>query len=294
MIFLSNWFIIKILKLASTLSLAFCLIFICMFQSFGIGKDKNHENLLEKDFSLTHIDYLSDEVVDKGIEIPIESKTNCFDYLLSCGYPKEFLEMVTDSTLKNIVSLISNNEVSEVVYKAEHHPENSNIIIETIVAKLKDKHTGNVVGESVCIYWKWSDKTPLIREEDLISVSWNKELFVYDDESFYAEDYCKDNPTDIWSVSNSYTKLSRTSLNSVSHWSVLKTNKNVIGGSMMFNLLAISPIDTVNYNNNLKVEYTHQHKLLNVIIIFLAIFSIVVLIITLKIRTQRKNKYFFK
>ena len=56
-----------------------------MFQSFGISKDKNHENLLEKDFSLAHIDYLSDEdkaYFDKvlkcldtlGVEYVIEQK----------------------------------------------------------------------------------------------------------------------------------------------------------------------------------------------------------------------------
>lgn len=253
---------IKLLKSVTTLLLALCLMLICLFQSFGISIDKNDDIL---------------------------SKTDCFDYLLSHGYPEEFLETVTESTLKNMVSLISNNEISDVIYETKQLPENSNIIIETVCAKMIDMHTGSIVGESVCVHWKWSYRTPIIREEDFISVSWNKEFFVYDADSFYAEDYYKDNLADSWSVSNSYTKLAHSGLNSLGHWTKLKTNKNVVGGSMMFNLLPNFPVDTDNYNNNLRVEYTHQYELLKVIIIVLAILLVVILVITLKIRIKRKN-----
>lgn len=277
---------IKLLKLTGAL----LLVFVSVFQSFGISRDKNYEILSKKDFSPDRIECSSGELPDKGVKVSVKAETDCFNYLLSCGYPKEFLQAVTDSTLKNIVSLISNNEISDVTYDTKQLSENSNIIVETIVAKMKDPHTGRIVGESVCVYWKQCDKKPLIGEEDFVSARWNKNLFVYDDESFYAEDYCKDNQTGCWSVSDSYTKLSRVNLNNVGHWSVPKTNKNVTGGSMMFNLLAVSPLDNVNYNNNLEVEYTRHYELPKVIIIVFAVFSVAVLIITLKIRKKEKIK----
>lgn len=283
------------LKKTGIVLLTLCLATIFMFTSFGASKNEDYDLLLDNGFSAAYIDNLSDEMAEKMAEA-IRKKsgideTNYFDYLLSCGYPKEFLESVTESTLKNIVSLVSEKEILNVDYKTKADVDNSNIIIKSVVAKIKDKETGNITDEVVCVYWEWLDKAPLIKDEDFICVSWDQELFVYGG-SFYAEDYYKDEQTDSWVVSNSYKTLARLSLDSLGHWTDLKAFKNVVGGSMVFNLLPTSPIEKENYNDGIEIEYSHRYETLKTIALILIplVVLAIVLIIVLKKRRKRKKK----
>lgn len=265
-----------------------------MFNSFAASKNENYDLLLDNGFSQAYIDNLSDEMIERMAEVIRKEsgieEINYFDYLLSCGYPEEFLNSVTDSTLKNIVSFISDKEILNVDYETKADIDNSNIIIKSVTAKIKDEKTDNIIGEAVCVYWEWLDKAPLIRDEDFIGINWDQELFVYGG-SFYAEDYYKDNQADSWVVSNSYKALARLNLDSLGHWTDLKAFKNIIGGSMVFNLLATSPIETENYNDGIEIKYSHNYEILKTIALILIplVVLAIVLIIVLKKRRKRKK-----
>lgn len=282
----------KSFKKISVVLLTLCLMMIFMFSGFGVSKDENYELLLDNGFSATYIDNLSDEMIEKMAEA-IRKKsgieeTDYFDYLLTCGYPKEFLESVTDSILKNIVSLILDKEIFDVEYETKSDPNNPKVIVKSAIAKTKDKKTGNITGEVVCVYWEWLDKAPLIRDEDFVSVNWDQELFAYGG-SFYAEDYYKSRQTDSWTVSNSHKALARLSLDSLGHWTNLKAFKSVIGGAMVFNLLPTSPIETEDYNDGIRIEYAHRYETLRTIAIILIPLAILVTILVVIFKKRRKR-----
>lgn len=267
---------------------------ICAFYCFGITKNENDNFILENDVSSEYLGSLNDRAIEKMIKTIRKKgeteKISDFDYLLSCGYPEEFLKAVTDSTLKRIVSSIGNNQVSDVRYKTEYPDSNKNVHIESVAAKMKDKENGDIVGETVCIYWEWTDKKPLIND-DYFSVEWSEKFFVYEEDSFYAEDYYKENTADAWTVSDSRTTIARITLNSIGHFAEPKVQENIVGGSMVFGLLSKYPIETADDKNinYLEVQYTHQYELLKTVILIVTVLASIAIVGIILLKNRRKR-----
>lgn len=286
-------------KIIGIVLLTVFLMTVFSFWCYGVNKDENYELLLEYGFTSDYLDNLSDVFIEKMAdtirETSGEKQANDYYYLLSCGYPKAFLELLTDSTLKNIVSSIGDNEIISVTYTnkdpAFNMSDNSKVVIKRVSVKMKDKKSDKIVGEAVCVYWEWLDNKPLMREEDFVAVKWNSELFTYNPDSFYAEDYWKENTTDKWTVADSYTVLTRATQEAIGHWTKLKSSGNIVGGAMIFSLLSKSEIDKkTDYTNKITVEYTHQYRLTKfiIIVVILVVILLTAVIIVLSKKHRRK------
>lgn len=260
-------------------------------------RNDDYDFLLESGFSSDYLDGLSDEMLKKMAEIVTQKSgaetISDFDYLLSCGYPEELLKAVSDSAMEHIASLIEDNEVSRVDYETENSTGIEDVTLKRATAQLKNKETDKIAGELICLYWEWPENKPLIREEDYISVMWNKDAFCYKADSFYAEDYWRQNKEDAWTVSDTYTKLAHADMKGIGHWTDLDSFKNHVGGVMVFKLKPTSPIEAnKEYKNVLNIYYEHKTEQTAMAVLCCLLFLIVlfvVLVITKK-RRQRKGK----
>ncbi len=228
----------------------------------------------------------------------LSEKTDNFDLLVSYGYSEDFLSKLTDTAYENLLFSVSGYEISdvsiEVLYLPDNTAENAEIILQRVTAVLKDADSSKIMGEAICLYWEWTDTPPVIREEDQISVQWNKDLFCYEADSFYAEDYSKDSADDPWTVSQSYTTLAHVNNNSLGHWTDLEAFDDYLGGVMIFNLSATSPLDADSaYNDRVHIEYTHEAETLRAVLYFavpLVVVAGIVLTVIFMIRKKKKNK----
>lgn len=286
-------------KLKTLISVTICIIvFTSSAVSYAVNTEsESYKILLEHGFSEDYINNLTDTMIDKMAEkIKKESDpeyVSDYDWLISVGIPEEFIDDLPESALKQIKSALGDSKISTLDYQSESAINNSNsdLPVKTLSVQLTDKSGKSVVGEAVCIYWEWPINKPLIRAEDFITVSWNKDIFCYNADSFYAEDYRRNDPSDRWTVSDSYTELSRISLNSLGHWTKLYTTKKQVGGFIIFSLLPTHPINSENdYDRDMDIVYNHETKItLTVVlcIIFILLILSAVWIIT-EVRKHRK------
>ncbi len=288
----------KKLTTITTVIICIIIVFTSSAVSYAVNTEsESYKTLLEHGLSEDYINNLTDTMIDKMAEtIKKESDpeyVSDYDLLVSVGIPEEFISDLTESALKQIKSALGDSKVSTLDYQSESAISNSNsdLPVKTLSVQLTDKSGKSVVGETVCIYWEWPINKPLIRTEDFITVSWNKDTFCYNADSFYAEDYRRNDLNDKWTVSDSYTELSRISLNSLGHWTKLYTTKNQVGGFIIFSLLPTHPINSeTDYDRDVDIVYTHETKItLTVVlcIIFILLVLSAVWIIT-EIRKRRK------
>lgn len=286
----------KKLKTITTVIICIIVLFTSSAVSYAVNtENESYKILLEHGFSEDYINNLTDTMIDKMAET-IKKESNPeyvsdYDWLVSVGLPEEFIGNLTESSLKQIKSALGDSKVSALDYQSESATSNSDLPVKTLSVQLTDKRGKSVVGETVCIYWEWPINKPLIRTEDFITASWNKDTFCYNADSFYAEDYRRNDLNDKWTVSDSYKELSRISLNSLGHWTKLYTTKNQVGGFIIFSLLPTHPINSeTDYDRDVDIVYNHETKT-TLIVVLCIIFILLVLsavwIIT-EVRKRRK------
>lgn len=186
-----------------------------------------------------------------------------YDYLLSCGYPEEFLKNITETTMDKIVHLHGDNKIIDVICETEYWPdntaENAKVVINSVIAIMQNPDGDTIAGESICVYWEWVENKPFVKGEDFISVLWNDENLILESDTFYAEDYWKQSKQDEWNVSKYYRRIASLNMNTLGSYTKLKALKKYVGGSMVFNLMANSPIEVNSeYNKYFSVEYQHN------------------------------------
>lgn len=214
------------------------------------------------------------------------------EYLLFCGYPEDFIDNLTDTTINEIVLLHGDNKIINVICETEYWPDgiadNAKVVIKSVIAEMQSPDGEKIAGESICVYWEWVDNKPLVGGEDFVSVLWNRENLILEGDSFYAEDYWKNNAEDEWKVSDYYRRFASCSLNSLGHYTNLKAFKKCAGGSMAFNLLANSPMKVgSDYNQYFLAEYEHHTN----IWIPLLFVSVAIVIVRIIIKSKKaKNK----
>lgn len=282
---------------------AFIGIIICVFIVFSVSavsyavniESESYKILLEHGFTEDYINSLTDTMIDKMAEtIKKESDpeyVNDYDYLLSLGIPEAFIKELTESSLKQIRMTLEGSKVNSLDYESEATVRDSGLPVKTLSLQLTDESGKSVTGETVCVYWEWPVNNPLIRAEDYISASWSKDVFCYDTDTFYAEDYRRNSTDEAWAVSDSYSSLARSSLNSIGHWTKLYTVKKQVGGFMIFSLLPTHPIDSEeDYDRNVDITYTHETKttLTAALCIVFILLSLSAVWIITEIRKRRK------
>ncbi len=264
-------------------------IIICILISFSLStttyavnaENDNYKLLLEHGYEEDYINNLTDTMIAKMAETITERSDtkyrNDYDLLISKGIPMEFINNLTESSLKKIRTALGDNEIAHLDYNTGNEKNNADVTVKKLSIQLIDNENGHVKGEVVCAYWEWKINTPLIREEDYISAKWNQEVYCYDSDSFYAEDYRRNNERGNWNTSDSYNTLASVTLNSLGHWAKIYGVKKQVGGFMIFNLVPTQPIDSAtDYDRDIDIEYTHETKTTSTISMFI-IFILLVL-----------------
>ncbi len=286
----------KKLKTITTVIICIIIVFTSSAVSYAANAEsENYKILIEHGFTEDYINSLTDTMIDKMAEtIKKESDPEYvtdYDWLVSLDLPEDFINSLSESSLKKIRVALGDSKLSSIDYNTGSEANNSDVIVKKLSVQLTDKKDGSVASETVCIYWEWRINKPLVREEDYIEANWNKDIFCYNADSFYAEDYKRNNTGDKWTVSENYTELSRVSLNNLGHWAKIYGSKKQVGGFMIFSLLPTHPIDTkTDYDRDVDIIYTHETKTTLTIalcIIFILLVLSTIWIIT-EIRKRRK------
>lgn len=232
-----------------------------------------------------------------------EDRSESYNQLAAMGLSTDFLDCITENMMNKIISIIGENEIADISYQGDGHPSNysdnkDNLITKDVNIVLRDKATGKISGNCICVYWAWQNGKPIIKQKDHIKISWSNSKLVFDGESFYAEDYQAKNG-DI-NVSNTYTSTSLSDvqiarddiLPDVGYFADLKHFGGQNSGCAVFNLLPAEPMDgNEEVKNNIYVEYMHNYKttvqaLVSIVVLIIAIAALFALITVI----NRKNK----
>lgn len=271
-------------KLKALTGIIICILMILPLSAttYAINKENDdYKLLLEQGYEVDYINNLTDAMIAKMAETIRETSDpeyiNDYDLLISKGIPTEFINSLTESSLKKMREVLEGYDISYLDYVSDNEKNNIDVKIKKLSVQLIDKSDSSVKGEVICAYWEWAINTPLIREEDYISAKWNQEVYCYDSDSFYAEDYKRNNFNSPWSVSDTYTALASITYNSLGHWAKIYGAKKQIGGFMIFSLVPTQPIDSAtDYDRDIDIEYTHETKTTSTISMFI-IFIVLVL-----------------
>ncbi len=285
-------------KIKALISIIMCIliVFLSSVVSFAANTESaNYKLLLEHGYEEDYLDNFTDTMIDKMAETIKKASNpefvNDYEWLLSIGIPEEFINNLAESSLTRIRSTIGDNKISGVDYSAEAETNNTDVIVKKLSFQLIDNADSSVIGENVCVYWEWAINKPLIREEDYISVKWNKDIFCYDSDSFYAEDYRRNNVGDKWIVSDHYTTLARSSVDRLGHGAKNYGTKKQVGGFMVFSLSPTEPIDTgVSYDRNIDIEYSHETKTTFTIVVFIIFVFLILSVICIIIKLKKRKK----
>ncbi len=250
--------------------------------------------------SKTLITFLLTIIIISTLYIPCfaAEENDSYNKLLSYGVPDYFLDELTDSTLEKFASSI-NSEVLKVTHKTDEWPsspgDKPKLFIQTVCVEMKDSESGLYSGESVCVYWRWLNNEPLIKEEDYVKVKWNNDYLTLNADTFYAEDYFKNESDDVWTALNSSTTLADANQGSLGYYCDLKEFQKIVGGSMVFNMLSASPIDSnKDIDNEIQVEYYHKYETTKLIItIAIILFALALIAVTIRkiLKKRQSNIY---
>ncbi len=286
----------KKIKALTVITICLLVIFQSTTMTYAVNtKSDNYKLLLEYGYEENYINNLTDTIIDKMAETIRETGDpqyiNDYDWLVSVGVPEEFISNLAESSLRKIRTYLSDGKISSLDYSTVNETNNSDVVVKKLSVQLTDKTDSSVKSEVVCAYWEWAINTPLIREEDYISAKWNKDVFCYDSDSFYAEDYRRNKLNSDWNVSDNYTTLASAAINSLGHWAKTYGAKKQSGGFMIFTLVPTQPIDsTTDYDRDITIEYTHETKTtltIGLFIVFILLAIAAVWVIT-EIRKRKK------
>lgn len=287
----------KKIKVLISVIMGILIIFLSSVVSFAANAESaNYKFLIEYGYEADYLDNLTDTMIDKMAEtikkVGDPEFVNDYDWLLSVGMPEEFINNLTESSLARIRAAIGDNKILGVDYSTEAETNDNDVIVKKLSFQLVDNSDSTVIGEIICAYWEWEINKPLIREEDYISVEWNKDVLCYDSDSFYAEDYRRNNVGDKWVVSDRYTTLARLSLNELGHWTEIYGIKKQVGGFMIFSLTTTEPIDSVySYDRNIYIEYTHETEKTVIIVSFIIFVFLILTAVCIIIKMRKRKKH---
>lgn len=285
----------KTLKVMLTATLCSLIIFSTLHTTFAINTNSdNYKILTENGYSEDYLNNLTDSMINKMAkkikEVIEPDDVSDYEYLLSVGIPEEFLKELTETALNKIRAYISNANISAIDCSTQK-AASSDALIKKLSLQLTNESKATVIGETVCIYWEHEINKPIIRDEDFVEASWNKDVFCYDADTFYAEDYRRNTTEENWKVSESYHTLAKISLNSIGHWTELHTTKKQVGGFMIFKLLPTRPINAAHdYDRNISVDYSYAAETKDYSTVILCIVFLLLILTALTIIMKIKNK----
>lgn len=287
----------KKLKVIITSVLCTIALFLTLPTAFAVNTDSdNYRFLAENGYEESYLNKLTDSTINKMAEKIKETTdpdyVNDYEYLLSVGIPEEFLKELSETSLNKIRDYItnSNGNVSAVNCNTQK-AASSDALIKKLLLEHTNKSTSAVIGETVCVYWEHEINKPIMRDEDFVEAVWNGDVFCYDADSFYAEDYRRNNPKESWKVSESYCELARASLNSIGHWTQLYTTKKQVGGFMIFKLSPTRPIDAASeYDKSVSIDYSYAAETKDFSTVILCILFILLILTALTIIMKIKKK----
>lgn len=287
----------KTLKVLTSLTICILIIFTSTAVSFAADTESDsYKLLLEYGYEEDYLASLTDTMIEKMAETVKKASDpeyiNDYDWLISADIPDAFIDTLSESSLRKLRTYLSDGKILALDYSKGNKTNNTDVTVKRLNVQLIDETDGSVKSEVVCAYWEWEMNAPLIREEDYISAKWNKDIFCYDSDSFYAEDYRRNKADSPWTVSDSYSTLASISLNSLGHWSKIFGTKKQVGGFMIFNLIPTAPLDpATNYDRDIDIEYTHETKntlSIGMFILFILLTVVAVWVIT-EIRKRKRT-----
>ncbi len=198
----------------------------------------------------------------------LEEQASNYEFLLSQGYPAEYLDNLTESSLQKMVEIIGTGYIANIEIEESTLNESTgtargainegSMTLQIVTATICQHNTNKITGVLVSAAWDWAKNKPIYRGQDAVTVNWDNSIFSYNSDSFYAQDYYKSDASDNWSIFKEYTTLATSNQGGIGHWTDLKGLKRYVGGAMVFLLNPNSPmINGTTYNTTINVEYAH-------------------------------------
>lgn len=273
-----------------------CILILCGLPISAYNANDDYDLLLNYGFESEYLERLTDTMIEKIADAVRDSadieKEDAKNILISYGYPETLIAQLSETVVKKMAYVVKDREIVEVIYEDELDiPDTKNIAIKIVTVKIKDDDSDNVEKELICLYWEWDNKKPLLKEEDYICAKWNKELLIYNVDSFYSESYWRNSINDRWTTSDVCTVLADSGQNYIGAWTKLEAFKNQVGGVMIFELQPKSSGDVgMEYENELTFIYLHEYENTKIAILFVLLIMSVCILILLIIKLKKLRK----
>lgn len=273
-----------------------CILILCGLPISAYNANDDYDLLLNYGFESEYLERLTDTMIEKIADAVRDSadieKEDAKNILISYGYPETLIAQLSETVVKKMAYVVKDNEIVDVIYEDELDiPDTKNIAIKIVTVKIKDDDSDNVEKELICLYWEWDNKKPLLKEEDYICAKWNKELLIYNVDSFYSESYWRNSINDRWTTSDVCTVLADSGQNYIGAWTKLEAFKNQVGGVMIFELQPKSSGDIgMEYENELTFIYLHEYENTKIAILFVLLIMSVCILILLIIKLKKLRK----
>ena len=168
-----------------------------------------------------------------------EETTN-YNILLNHGYPKEFLDNLSDSYMSKLVEEIGSGTVDDIQIVEKSLVESelqtrgidpSSMTLQVASGAIYDANN-KVTSVLVSVYWEWAANKPIYRGVDALSFNWDSGVFVYSG-GFYAQDVYKSNANDDWTLLKETSNPDEATQGGIGYMTDLEEFKTYVGGSML-------------------------------------------------------------
>ena len=202
-----------------------------------------------------------------------DNSVSDYQFLINQGYDEDYLDNLSEGAMQRMVELIGDGYVSDIeVTKTVFSSNNSltrdninpdNLILEISTGTICQYGTNIITCILVSVTWEWGRWDPLYRGKDAIAVNWDEDLFIYSEDSFYAEDVYRFFKVNDWTVLNSSDIFSIANQGGIGYYTDLEEWMTYVGGTMIFLLEPTEyMVEGNTYRTSITVEYAHEKSAL--------------------------------
>lgn len=221
-----------------------------------------------------------------SMTVPCFATQSDYDFLLNCGFSKEYLDSLTVEILSRMRNGIGNDILVsteiETIYLSENTNDNmqsrgtiseNSLELKISASKICKKDTTTITRVLVLVTWEWYDRKPAVRKEDAIAVNWNSDIFYFHADSFYSMDLYKYVEDEDWIIHDELSSPKELNQGGLGFFTKLYNDSAplnlYVGGQAIFFLNPSEPIyDGKTHGTGINVNYVHDRSVLPMSITF--------------------------
>lgn len=205
--------------------------------------------------------------------IPSFAAKTQYQRLIEYGYPKEYVDSLSDEMISQICNIIGNDtiikvEETEAILNETGDIDTCGAIPQSYMnfkgyaGTICKKGTNIITGVLVSVSWEWIGSKPTVRKQDAIAINWDSSVFNYVADSFYAQSFYKQSGTSNWLQYKEWTNLSEAVQGGVGFFTQLAYSTQHVYNNKGAAAFVIQPnssmIEGSAYSSSINYNYVHD------------------------------------